>query len=97
MKYFVVTQECGPAWNPLRSMKEQEEWTEHATFVEKLADEGFIVLGGPLGDESRILLVFNAQGEDAVKTRLAADPWMQKGIRKITKIEPWHILLGNTS
>ncbi len=93
MKYFVVTQEYGPGYVPSRSMREQEKWTEHAAFMNKLVDDGFIVLGGPLGDGSRALLVFNADSEASIKTRLAADPWMQNGIRRTTSIEPWEILL----
>jgi len=35
-----------------------------------------VVLGGPLGEgEKRFLLIFNADSERTVKTRLAADPW----------------------
>jgi hypothetical protein len=32
-------------------MREQEGWPEHADFMNELAASGFIVLGGPLGDE----------------------------------------------
>ena len=53
MKYFVVTNEHGSAWNESRSLIEQEGWAEHAAFMNKLVDEGFIVLGGPIGDGSR--------------------------------------------
>ncbi len=74
MKYFVVTLEYGPAYDRSRSMREQEKWAEHAAFMNKLVDDGFIVLGGPLGDDSRVLLVFNADSESTIKTRLAPDP-----------------------
>ena len=96
MKYFVVTEEHGSAWNASRSMREQEEWDEHAAFMNKLVDEGFVVLGGPLGDGSRTLLVVNAESESRVEIRLAADPWMSMGLLKIRKIESWEILLGTT-
>ena len=97
MKYFVVTNEHGSAWNESRSLMEQEGWAEHAAFMNKLVDEDFIVLGGPLGDGSRTLLVINTDTESTIRTRLAADPWTRMGLLRIGKIEPWEILLGNTS
>jgi uncharacterized protein YciI len=57
-------------------MREQERWKDHAAFMDALAEEGFVVLGGPLGEgERRFLLIFNAETGKAVETRLAADPW----------------------
>ncbi len=93
MKYFAVTLEYGPGYDRSRSMREQGAWTEHAAFMNKLVDDGYIVLGGPLGDESKILLVFNADSESTIKSQMAPDPWIQKGIRQIIRIEPWEILL----
>jgi hypothetical protein len=31
-------------------MREQDCWDEHATFMDALADEGSVILGGPLGE-----------------------------------------------
>jgi hypothetical protein len=42
-------------------MPEQEKWAEHAAFIYALADDGFVVLGGPLGDGARILLIIDAE------------------------------------
>lgn len=57
-------------------MREQKQWNDHAKFMDYLAEDGFVVLGGPLGEgEKRFLLIFNADSERTVKTRLAADPW----------------------
>jgi uncharacterized protein YciI len=77
-------------------MREQKRWRDHASFMNALAEEGFVVLGGPLGEgERRFLLIFNADNERAVKRRLAADPWTRMKLLRITKIEPWEILLKN--
>jgi hypothetical protein len=35
-------------------MPEQEKWVEQAAFMNALAEDGFVVLGGPLGDGARI-------------------------------------------
>jgi uncharacterized protein YciI len=94
--YFVVTRERGGAWDGSRSMREQERWDEHAAFMDALADGGFVVLGGPVGDgETRFLFVVDAESEQAIETRLAADPWTPMGLVRIAAIERWQILLGD--
>jgi uncharacterized protein YciI len=75
-------------------MPEQEKWAEHAAFMNALAEDGFVVLGGPLGDGARILLIIDADSEGAIQTRLAADPWTPMGLLRIAKVERWEILLG---
>ena len=94
MKYFAVTRERGPAWNSSLSMREQKRWNDHAAFMDALAEEGFVVLGGPLGEgEKRFQLIINADSENAIERRLAADPWTRMKLLQIIKIEPWEILL----
>jgi uncharacterized protein YciI len=79
-------------------MREQEQWPEHADFMEGLVSEGFVVLGGPLGgEERRFLLAVRAEDAEAVRSRLAADPWSEKQILAIAGVEPWTILLGRDS
>jgi hypothetical protein len=46
MAHFVVISEQGPAWNPDRPMRDQGHWSEHASFMNSLVDQGFVVLGG---------------------------------------------------
>ncbi len=58
-----------------------------------LAETGFVVLGGPLGDGSRILLIVDAGSEQEVRRRLAEDPWSPTGLLTVTSVEPWQILL----
>jgi uncharacterized protein YciI len=58
-----------------------------------LAAEGFVLLGGPLGDGERTLLVIEAASPDAVRERLAPDPWTSRGLLRIDSITPWQILL----
>lgn len=52
--YFVVISQQGPSWDPSRAMRDQQLWSEHATFVNGLIDEGFLHLGGPLAGGSRL-------------------------------------------
>jgi uncharacterized protein YciI len=74
-------------------MREQTEWAEHAEFMDALAAEGLIVLGGPIGSGEDTLLIFNAAGEDAIRARLEPDPWTISGLLEIGRIEAWTILL----
>jgi hypothetical protein len=75
-------------------MREQEQWDEHAAFMEALVDDGFVVFGGPLGDGSQILLIVDAEGEPEIDARLADDPWTPMRLLRIARIERWEILLG---
>jgi uncharacterized protein YciI len=97
---FAVIHEHGPAWDTSRTMREQEAWDAHATFMDALADEGFIVLGGPLGDRralmvDRALLIVDAGTEAEVRTHLDGDPWKPMKLLEVASVEPWVILLGD--
>ena len=91
-RYFVVTRKPGRTWDTLRSMREQDGWDEHAAFMDALAEEGFVVLGGPLGDDDRALHVVNAGSEREIEARLAEDPWSDDML-EIASVERWTILL----
>jgi uncharacterized protein YciI len=93
MGYFVVTEERGPSWDQSRARREQDQWDAHADFMDALVEDGFVVLGGPVGDGVRVLLVTEAEGGREVEARLAEDPWMTMGILRVGKIEPWEVLL----
>lgn len=97
MTYFVVTRVPGPAWNAAREMREQERWDDHAAFMDGLAEEGWILLGGPLGDGAGFMHVVDAAGVDEVEARFAADPWVPMDMLRIASVEPWEILLGKSS
>ena len=91
--YYAVTREQGPNWDPARPLREQAKWDEHAAFMDGLVDEGFIILGGPIGDGSRTLLIVAADREQDIEPRFAADPWVPMRMLRIVGIEPWEILL----
>ena len=91
--YLTVRRVRGPAWNAALPMRAQALWAEHAAFMNALAAEGLIVLGGPLGAGEETLLVFDSVSEDTVRARLDADPWTGSGLLEIGRVEPWTILL----
>jgi uncharacterized protein YciI len=91
-RYFVVIRKPGRVWDASRSLREQDGWRAHADFMDALAEEGFILLGGPLGDDDRALHVVDAGSREEIEARLAEDPWSDEML-EIASIEPWTILL----
>ncbi len=90
--FHVVLHRAGPEYDRTKPLEEQSGWDEHAAFMEKLVDDGFVVLGGPLFDEHRVVHAVEAASEDDVKTTLARDPWSETHL-VIAAIEPWTIRL----
>ena len=62
--------------------------------MDALAEEGFVVLGGPVGeiDTGPALLVVHAESEEAIRERLAGDPWAEE-LLTIERIELWSVWL----
>lgn len=96
MARFVVIHEQGPGWDPARAMREQPGWDDHARFMDSLAEEWFVVLGGPLrgGPRHRAIRVVEAADERTARERLAGDPWMRDGVLRSVSLEAWTVLLG---
>jgi uncharacterized protein YciI len=90
--FHVVLRRSGPQWDRLRPIEGQTEWAAHASFMDELVDKGFIVLGGPLDDEHRVVHAIEAESEDAVRATLARDPWSGSHLL-IDTIDPWTIRL----
>jgi uncharacterized protein YciI len=90
--FFVVLRRTGPQWDLSRPMEEQSGWPEHAAFMDALVDAGFVVLGGPLADEQRVVLAVEAESEDAVRETLARDPWDGTHL-VVDAIDQWTIRL----
>jgi hypothetical protein len=90
--FLVVLRRSGPEWDASRPLEEQSAWPAHAGFMDGLVDAGFIVLGGPLADEERVVHAVQAESEAAVRTTLARDPWSETHL-VIDTIDPWTIRL----
>jgi uncharacterized protein YciI len=90
--FHVVLTRSGPRWRRGRPLEEQSGWSEHASFMDGLVDDGFLVLGGPLADEHRVVHAVEAESEDAVRATLARDPWSGTHL-VVDAIEPWTIRL----
>lgn len=90
---FAVTLVHACNWDTKRSIREQERWAEHAAFMDGLVDDGFIVVGGPLGSGERTLHLVDAPDEQAVRSRLRSDPWAQMGLLEVGSITEWALWL----
>jgi uncharacterized protein YciI len=92
--YYVVELAKGPGWDHSRGRREQAGWDEHAAFMDALAEDGFILLGGPVdGDEGDLTLhLVDADDEQTIRTRLAEDPWSGELVT-IHSIRSWSVWL----
>jgi uncharacterized protein YciI len=94
MELYVVRLRRGGRWDWARDLRQQEGWDEHSRFMDGLVDAGFMLLGGPLEGERETLHIVKAESEDAIRERLAQDPWAANGMLTPVAIERWTILLN---
>src|SRR5213079_3242827 len=90
--FLVVLHRSGPQWDRARPLEEQSGWDAHAAFMDGLVHAGFVVLGGPLADEHRVVHAVEAESEEAVRETFARDPWSETHLR-VGAIDPWTIRL----
>ena len=98
MSHFAVIRDAGPAWTDGMGAFEQPGVDDHAAFMNALAEEGIVLLAGPLAgsEHGRIhaLLIVNADSEAVIHDRLAADPWAQAQRLVTASVEPWNLIVG---
>jgi hypothetical protein len=94
MMFLVVLRRSGPDYDHSKPLEEQSGWPEHAAFMDGLVDDGFIVLGGVLGDELRTAHAVEAASEQQIRERLAQDPWSGSHL-VVDSIDPWTIRLDS--
>ena len=92
MTFFVVMRRRGPQWDPSQPLEGQSGWEEHARFMDDLVARGFVVLGGPLGDEHRVVLAVEAGSEAEVRETLGRDPWSGSHL-VVDSVDGWTIRL----
>ena len=92
---FIVVEAKGPSWDSSKLRRAQAQWDEHAEFMDKLTADGFVVLGGPLGegDGDDALLVIDTPDKETIVLAFMDDPWIRSGILRIKEIQRWTIFL----
>jgi hypothetical protein len=92
MMFLVVLRRSGPDYDHSKPLEQQSGWAEHAAFMDDLVEDGFVVLGGVLGDEVRTAHAVEAASEDEIRERFARDPWSGSHL-EVDSIDPWTIRL----
>ncbi|HLI08557.1 MAG TPA: YciI family protein [Ktedonobacteraceae bacterium] len=90
---FVVLWGPGSAWVSGKTVREQPYWEEHAIFMDRLFDDGMVLLGGPFADTSGSLVIFAAASEQEVATTIARDPFVLHNIFVLRSLKQWLIFL----
>jgi hypothetical protein len=96
MMFLVILRRSGPEYDHSKPLEEQSGWPEHAAFMDGLVEDGFIVLGGVLGDELRTAHAVEATSEEEIRETLARDPWSASHL-EVDSIDPWTIRLQRSS
>jgi uncharacterized protein YciI len=98
MAHFVVTREAGPGWAAGHGALEQPGVAEHSAFINELADQGVVLLAGPIDgsehDRIHALLVVEAEGPAEVQQQLADDPWVRSRQLRTVSVTPWNVFVG---
>ena len=95
MPLFAVIRTRGSAWRESQPLEGQSEWTSHASFMNALAQDKFVMLGGPLEGSADVLLIVKADTADEIRSRLGEDPWSRNDLLRIARITPWTLRLGS--
>jgi uncharacterized protein YciI len=96
--YFAVIREAGTAWTDGLGAFEQPGVNDHATFMNALTEDGFVLFAGPVdGTEAgriRALLIVQATDDAEIRDRLAGDPWSVSGHLDIASVQSWNVIVG---
>jgi len=92
---YLVYRNHGPSWVKGLPTREQPLWDEHAVFMDRLFDQGRIVLAGPYADLSRVLLVVEARDADEAVDLFRDDPWTTSGILVDSDVIEWTVFLDS--
>ena len=92
---FAVTRVRTPPYDFDKPLEAQQQWAEHAAFMDQLVEDKFIILGGPM-DETEVLLIVDAPDEATITETLARDPWTKNGMLETREIKRWTIRLDST-
>ena len=94
---FGVIRSHGAPWQASRFMDYQEEWEAHASFMNALQKERFVLLGATLQRTDEVLLIIRATAAEEIVDRISADPWSSRDILHVSRMTPWTLRLGSLS
>lgn len=91
-KRWLVTFELGAKFDATKRLQEQAGFMEHVTALRKLADDGALLVGGPLLESfeshqpTGAAWIVDAPDVDAVKKLVATDPWVTGELAKVQSV-----------
>ncbi len=94
-KTFVILWAHGPAWVDGKTVREQPYWIEHAVFMDRLFENGTVILGGPFTDGTGSMVILEAEEENEVRTLLADDPFVVHHIFVLSGLKQWQLFLDS--
>jgi hypothetical protein len=93
-RFFAAFVHRADAWDPALPPQEQSGFPDHAKFVGELEASGFIAMAGLMQPSSDVLFIFRAESEDAIRRRLAGDPWQKDGHARLGRVEEIQFRIG---
>jgi uncharacterized protein YciI len=101
MGLFVLFHRPGPQWTPGVEFPAQEGIMDHIGFMQRLDQEGRLVLGGPFDDEPAGpadggpvgIAIVDATSQAAAEELAASDRSVQSGLL-VVRVRPWRPRMG---
>ena len=90
---YLVFRKPGPSWVRGVPTREQPLWDEHAAFIDRLFEQGRIVMAGPYADCSRALIIVQAGSVTEASALFREDPWTEKRILVDSEIVEWTVFV----
>ena len=92
MTTFAAARVSGDGWISGLGARAQPYWDEHATFMDRLFEQGCIMLGGPYADGSGALIVYEADTPEEADALMKADPFHAAGVFVKWTVRPWKVI-----
>ena len=95
MRLFAAFVHRSSAWDNSRPPQDQSGFPDHAKFVAELEASGFIAMAGLMQPSNDVLFIFRAESEEAVRLRMAQDPWQKDGHARLGRVEEVQFRIGS--
>ena len=92
---FLVFRDPGPSWVRGVPTRQQPLWDEHAAFIDRIFEQGRIVMAGPYADCSRALIIVKAREAQEALVLFHGDPWEKSGILVPAEVIEWTVFLDS--
>ena len=90
---FVILWAPGAAWTAGKTVREQAYWDEHAEFMDRLFENGIVIMGGRFSDGTGSLVIVEAEEMNEVATLFANDPFVVHQVFALRSLKQWQLFL----